>query len=219
MSDSDKKGFLDRIMSEADDSAHPFLQKIQDNIKIIALVVGTVLFLAAAYTLNTFWQERQITRANAEFEAILAQQDPDTRIRELETFLDKAPDRLKGAIFLEKARTSMNVEDFSRAADNFGHLGRIDRDMRPVALLGRAKAYELMEEHDQALRILQEEAAAIPDEFLAQYLTLLSFNAERAGNYQIALDAYERLKDEAQGADVGFIDYKIETLRQKLSSE
>ncbi len=218
MSESDKKGFLERIMSEADDSAHPFLQKIQDNIKIIFLVVGLVLFIAAAYSLNSFWQERKINQANSQMQAIMAQDNPKARVAELETFLDNAPNRLKGAILMEMARASMDMGEYERAADSFGKLSSFDRDMRPVALLGKAKAYELMEEHGQALRTLQEESAAIPDEFKVQYLNLLSFNAERAGDYASALDAYERLKEGAQATDIGFIEYKIETLRQKLSN-
>jgi cytochrome c-type biogenesis protein CcmH/NrfG len=216
MSESEKKGLLDRIMSEADDSAHPILQKIQEHIYKIVLVLGLVLFIAAAYSLHSFWQERKINLANAEMEAIMVQADPHARMSQLETFLDKAPDRLKGAIFLEMARTSMDMEEYEKAADSFGQLGKFDRDMRPVALLGKAKAYELMEEHGRALRTLQEESSAIPDEFQVQYLNLMSFNAERAGDYAAALDAYERLKDKVQGSEIDFIEYKIKILRQKL---
>lgn len=216
MSESEKKGLLDRIMSEADDSAHPILQKIQEHIYKIVLVLGLVLFIAAAYSLHSFWQERKINLANAEMEEIMVQADPHARMSQLETFLNKAPDRLKGAIFLEMARTSMDMEEYEKAADSFGQLGKFDRDMRPVALLGKAKAYELMEEHGRALRALQEESSAIPDEFQVQYLNLMSFNAERAGDYAAALDAYERLKDKAQGTEIDFIEYKIKTLRQKL---
>jgi cytochrome c-type biogenesis protein CcmH/NrfG len=215
MSESDKKGFLDRIMSEADDSTHPFLQKIQDNIRIILLVVGTVLLAAAIYTLNSLWQDRKVSQANSRLEVIMAQDSHETRISRLEAFLGEAPGRLKGAILLELARTSMETGDFDKAAQSFRELGRLDRDMRPVALLGQAKAYELMEEHAQALRLLQEESAAIPDEFEAQYLSLLSFNAEKAGEYAVALEAYQGLRDMARG-DTGFIDYKIETLSHKL---
>jgi tetratricopeptide (TPR) repeat protein len=211
MSESDKKGFLDRIMSEADDSTHPFLQKIQDNIKIIVLVVGTILFVAAAYTLNSLWQDRKINLANAQLETIMAMDNHETRMSELGAFLEKAPNRLKGAILLEMAKTSMDTGNYEKAAESFGQLAGVDRDMRPVAFLGQAKAYELMEEHGRALRLLQEESAAIPDEFQVQYLTLLSFNAEKSGEYDAALEAYRGLKDKARG-DAGFIEYKIEFL-------
>ncbi len=219
MSDSGKKGFLDRIMSEADDTAHPFLQKIQDNIKIILLVVGSVLFIAAAYSLNSFWQERKVNLANAQLEAILVQEEPDVRLTELQAFLSQAPDRMKGAILLEIARTSISVEEYPNAAESFRELARLDPDMRPIALLGRAKAYELMEDYAEALALLKDESDSIPDEFKNQYLTMLSFNAEHAGDYSAALDAYKRLKDLAQGADVGFIDFKINSLRQKISNQ
>ncbi len=218
MSESEKKGFLDRIMSEADDSAHPFLQKIQDNIKIIALIAGSILFVAAAYALNSLWQDRKINLANTEFESILVHDEPEVRLSELKSFLDKAPARLKGAILLEMARTSMDLEEYEKAAHSFVQLGSLDPDMRPVALLGQAKAYELMEDYGRAMKILQEESSRVPDEFQVQYLTLLSFNAERAGDYAAALNAYKGLEEEAQGMDAGFIEYKIKSLNQQLSN-
>ncbi|MFP4108921.1 MAG: tetratricopeptide repeat protein [Desulfonatronovibrio sp.] len=218
MSDAEKKGFIDRIMSEADDSAHPFLQKIQDNLRIILAVTGIILFVAAAYSLNSFWQERKINQANSQLETILAVEEPESRISQLETFLDQAPERLKGAILLEMARTSMNTGEYSTASDSFEQLGRLDPEMRPVALLGRAKAFELMQDYEQAVSILQNESSDIPDEFRVQYLNLLSFNAENAGDYPTALKAYEDLKEEARDNDLGFLEYKIATIRQKLSN-
>lgn len=218
MSEGEKKGFIDRLMSEADESAHPFLQKIQDNIRIILAVTGIVLFVAAAYSLNSLWQERKINQANSRLETILAVKEPESRISRLEAFLGQAPERLKGAILLEMARTSMNTEEYGTAIDSFEQLGRLDPEMRPVSLLGRAKALELMQDYKKALNILQKESSDIPDEFRVQYLNLLSFNAENAGDYPAALDAYEDLKENAEDSDVGFLEYKIATIRQKLSN-
>ncbi|WP_028575548.1 tetratricopeptide repeat protein [Desulfonatronovibrio hydrogenovorans] len=218
MSESYKKGFLDRIMSEADDSAHPFLQKIQDNIKLIVLVVGSVLAIAAVYSIHSFWQERKISNINAELTSIMAEESAETRLALLQGFLGQAPDRLKGAIVLELAGTSMNLEKFQDAADYFAQLGQLDRDMRPVAILGQAKAYELLGDYERAVATLKQREAQIPGEFKNQYLTLLSFNAERAGDYQTALEAYQKLKDDVQGTDPGFIEYKIDQLRLKISS-
>lgn len=210
MSESQKKGFLDRIMSEADDSAHPFLEKVQEHIRTIVLVVGTILFVVAAYSLYNLWQDRKITQANSQLESIMTEQDPEERLSMLSGFFSQAPDRLKGAIILEKARTNMDLENYEQAALAFEQLGRISRSMNPVSILGMAKAFEMMNNHEQAVNVLKSNP--LPDEFKSQYLVLLSFNAERAGDYSTALDAYQRLKQEAQGADVGFIEYKIEVL-------
>lgn len=218
MSEGEKKGLIDRIMSEADDSAHPFLQKIQDNLRIILVVASIVLFAAAVYSLNSFWQERKINQANSRLETILAVEEPESRISRLENFLSQAPDRLKGAILLEMARTSMNTEEYSTAIDSFEQLGRLDPEMRPVALLGRAKSLELMQDYEQALNVLQEESSNIPDEFRTQYLNLVAFNAENSGDYPAALEAYEDLKENAGDNDLGFLEYKIATIRQKLSN-
>ncbi|MCA1744013.1 MAG: tetratricopeptide repeat protein [Desulfovibrionales bacterium] len=212
MTETPKKGFLDRIMSEADDSAHPFLEKIQENIKLIGIIAAAAIIIFSVYSLNSFWQERKISQANSKLESILSQEDPESRLSMLEEYLTEAPDRVKGAILLETARTSMNMEDYSRAADSFNQLSDLDSDMRPIAVLGSAKAYELKGNNQQAVDTLKNES--LPDEFKVQYLTLLSFNAEKAGDNALALDAYEKLLKEAQGADVGFIEYKIELLSQ-----
>lgn len=212
MTEPHRKGFLDRIMSEADDSAHPFLEKIQENIKLIGIVVAAVILFFSAYSLNSFWQERKVSQANLKIESIMSQEDPEIRLSMLQEYLPQAPSRVKGAILLETARTSMNMEDYSRAADAFNQLADLDRDMRPIAILGSAKAYELKGNNQQAVNTLKN--ASLPDEFKVQYLTLLSFNAEKAGDNSLALDAYKQLLEEAQGADVGFIEYKIELLSQ-----
>lgn len=214
MTETPKKGFIDRIMSEADDSAHPFLEKIQENIKWIGIVAVAAVLIVSAYSLNSFWQERKISQANSKLESILNQEDPESRLSMLENYLPEAPARVKGAILLETARTSMNLEDYSKAADSFNKLSDLDSDMRPVAILGSAKAYELNGNNQQAVNILQN--GSVPDEFKVQYLTLLSFNAEKAGENTLALDAYKQLLQEAQGADVGFIEYKIERLSQNI---
>ncbi len=218
MSERDKKGVLDRIMSEADDSAHPFLQKIQDNLRTIVLVVGTIIFVAAAYSINSFWQERKVSQANSRLEAIMTKDDPRERVAGLEDFLNSAPERLKGAMLLEIARSSMNLQEYERAAASFSELARLDRDMRPVAILGRAKAFELMGEHYRALSELKDNSEQIPQEFRIQYYTLLAFNAERARDYSAAMEAYQSLKNLARGEDTGFIEFKINQLQQKISN-
>ncbi|RQD65497.1 tetratricopeptide repeat protein [Desulfonatronovibrio magnus] len=216
MSESEKKGFLDRIMSEADSSAHPFLEKIQEHIRTIVLVVGTVLLVAVVYSSYTFWEDRKVTRANNELENILSQDSSSARLSMLQEFSNHAPKRLHGAILLEKARIHMNMENFASAAADFKQLGQIDPDMHPVAVLGQAKAHELSGDHQQALEILKN--SSLPGDFQHQYLSLLSFNAEQSGDYAAALDAYQKLMEHSQDMDTGFIEFKIEQLQQKIQS-
>ncbi|MFW5731371.1 MAG: hypothetical protein ACOCV7_06935, partial [Desulfonatronovibrionaceae bacterium] len=87
MSDNPQKGFLDRLISEADDSAHPFLEKIRDHIRTIVVVITVILVSAAGYSLYSFLQDRKVSAANQELESVLSIKDPDQRIAGLKEFL------------------------------------------------------------------------------------------------------------------------------------
>jgi len=214
-----KKGFLDRIMSEADESAHPLLQKIQEHQKTIIFVIGTVLVLAAVYSGYTFFQERTKQQALEEINRILAIDDNEDRISALESFLDGAPKAMQGGALLELTRIYMDTGRYEKAADAFNRLGEKDKSLRPVAVLGQAKAFELMNESGRSLEVLEKAQEEITPEFRNQYYTRLAFVAEQAGNYSRALEAYERLKQETHGTDPGFIRYKMDSLRQMIEEK
>ncbi|GEM_PF-1001464 len=214
-----KKGFLDRIMSEADESAHPLLHKIQEHQNTIILVIVTVLVLAAVYSGYTFFQERTKQQALDEMNRILAIDDTEDRVSALETFLDTAPKAMQGGALLELTRIYMDKGRYEKAADAFNRLGEKDKALRPVAVLGQAKALELMNESGRSLEVLEKAEEEIPREFRNQYYTKLAYVAEQAGNYSRALEAYERLKQETHATDPGFIRYKMDSLRQMIEEK
>jgi len=214
-----KKGLLDRLMSEADETAHPLLHKIQEYQNIILVVVVAVVIGAASYSGYTFFTERAQQQAQEEMNEILAMQDQDERIQALENFLEGAPSAMQGGALLELTRVYMETGKYQQAADAFNRLEKKDDSLQPLALLGRAKAFELMQDYSSALEILQNASGDIPREFENQYHTQIAFVAEQAGNYQLALDSYQNLKELAHGTDAGFIRYKIDSLRKKTEQQ
>ena len=214
-----KKGLLDRLMSEADETAHPLLHKIQEYQNIILVVVVAVVIGAASYSGYTFFTERAQQQAQEEMNEILAMQDQDERIQALENFLEGAPSAMQGGALLELTRVYMETGKYQQAADAFNRLEKKDDSLQPLALLGRAKAFELMQDYSSALEILQNAAGDIPREFENQYHTQKAFVAEQAGDYQQALESYQSLKELAHGADDGFIRYKIDSLRKKTEQQ
>ena len=214
-----KKGLLDRLMSEADETAHPLLHKIQEYQKIILTVFVAVVIGAASYSGYIFFAERAQQQAQNEMNEILAMQNQDERIQALESFLEGAPSAMQGGALLELTRTYMETGKYQQAAEAFSRLEKKDDSLQPLALLGRAKAFELMQDYSRALEILQDFADEIPGEFENQYHTQKAFVAEQAGNYQQALDSYQSLKELAHGTDAGFIRYKIDSLRKKTEQQ
>ncbi len=211
-----KKGFLDKIMSEADETAHPLLQKIQEHQKLIILVLATIVVVAAVYSGYNFFQERAQQQALQEMNRIMAIQAERERLEALNDFLDRAPQTMRGGVLLEITRIHMDAGRYEQASSSFERLGEVDRTLRPVAVLGQAKALEFLEEYGRALEVLEEGEGEIPLEFTNQFNVQKAFVAEQAGEYTKALEAYENLLFEAQGIDDGFIQYKIENLRQKI---
>jgi len=214
-----KKGFLDRLMSEADETAHPLLHKIQEYQKVILTVFVAVVIGAASYSGYTFFTERAQQQAQEEMNEILAMQDRDERAQALERFLEEAPGAMQGGALLELTRVYMETGKYQQAADAFSRLEKKDDSLQPLALLGRARAYELMHDYSGALEILQDAADDIPREFENQYHTQKAFAAEQAGNYQQALDSYRNLQELAHGTDAGFIRYKIDSLQKKTEQQ
>lgn len=214
-----KKGLLDRLMSEADETAHPLLHKIQEYQTIILTVVVAVVIGAASYSGYTFFTERAQQQAQEEINEILAMQDQEERIQALENFLEGAPGAMQGGALLELTRIYMDTGKYQQAAESFNQLEQKDDSLQPLALLGRAKAYELMQDYSRALDILQEAEDRIPREFANQYHTQKAFVAEQAGNYQQSLESYQTLKEQAQGADDGFIRYKMDRLEKKIEQQ
>ncbi len=217
MTDPEKrKGFLDRLMSEADETAHPILRTIQEYQNIIISVVAVVLIVSIGYSGYTFYQERQQEQASERLNEILAIQDQEDRIQALEDFLETAPSAIHDGILLELAHLYMQTERYQEAAQSFQRLEKEQENIQPIAVLGRAKALELQGEYQHSLQILEDAREDIPEEFRNQHRVQVAFVAEQTGNYRQALEAYKELRDHAQGMDVGFFDYKIQTLQNKL---
>ena len=132
--------------------------------------------------------------------------------------MKKAPEPLKIGVQLELARVYMQNKDYKQAAQTFGRLQEVDEIFRPVAVLGQVKALELDKQYAQALEILEKNKQAIPKEYSDQVAQRIAFLAEKVEDWPKALAAYEELKANAQGVETKFFDYKIQTLKKKVSS-
>jgi len=213
--------FMQQIESEADSTLHPLLEKILNNLKLIGLIIGGIVLIAAGISGYKLYQNHRAEQARAELGQILSVQDPGTRAEELADFATNAPSNLAAGVKLELARTLMQNKDYKQAAQEFAKLQKLDKDLLPIAVLAQAKALQLADDYAQALEVLEKYKDKIPEEYNRPLKNMLAFCAEKSQNWQKALSAYQELKSESsmvQGQGrTGFFDFKIKQMQEKTA--
>jgi predicted negative regulator of RcsB-dependent stress response len=214
-----KKTIIQEIEEEVDETIHPFLEKILNNLKPIGLTIAAIVLGAGLYSGYDFYQQSQQEKAANELGNLLAIKDNKARAEKLEVFLTGAPDNLKIGVQLELARTYMDSKDYDKAAQVFARLAGVEDDsLKPVAILGQVKALEFSKQYAQALEILEKNKQDFPGEYNEQVTQRVAFLAEKVEDWTKALAAYEELKAGAEGGETKFFDYKIQVLKKKVSS-
>jgi len=216
-----EKNLIQEIEEEVDETIHPFLEKILNNIKPIGFAIAAIVLAAGLYSGYNFYQQSRQEKATNELGKILAQKDDKAKVNALKGFLKVAPEELKISVQLELARIYIQNKDYEQAARVFGELAtaqEVDEHLKRVAVLGQSKALELNKQYAQALEVLEKNKEAFPKEYNEQVAQRIAFLAEKTKDWAKALAAYEELKASVQGGETKFFDYKIQTLKKKISS-
>ncbi|MFP4167552.1 MAG: tetratricopeptide repeat protein [Desulfonatronovibrionaceae bacterium] len=213
--------FAQQIESEADSTTNPILEKILNNLRLIGITLGGIILIAAAYSGHRLYQDHQAEQASAKLNEIQALEDPAARAENLAEFTENAPKDVAVAVQLELARALMQTQDFEAAAREFSALGNMDGDLRPIAILGRAKALQLAGKYEEAFNMLVENRDKMPEAYDRALQNMLAFAAEKSGHWDAALSAYQELKAasgmlQEQGKS-GFFDYKIQQMQEKVA--
>lgn len=213
--------FMQQIESEADSTLHPLLEKILNNLKLIGLIIGGIVLIAAGISGYKLYQNHRAEQATARLGEILSVEAPGARAEKLAEFAQNAPSNLAAGIELELARSLMQNKDYKQAAKTFADLKNMDEDLLPIAVLGQAKALQLAGDYGRALKVLEEHKGKLPKEYKRPLKNMLAFCAEKSQNWQKALAAYQELKSEssmAQGQGrTGFFDFKIKQMQEKTA--
>jgi predicted negative regulator of RcsB-dependent stress response len=202
---------------------HPLLQKIYEHIKTIAMVIGGIILIAACFSGYQFYHQHRLNKAQAEFGDILAQEATQEKIQKLKTFLDKAPGKMRQAVFFELASTSMQNKNFAQATTYWEQLKNHTKDIniQTVAALGQAKSCRLQGQYPKALEILESILPKAPKPYHQSIYTDMATTAELDKNWQKALTAYKEIQSSQNlmNQQDSYIEYKITQLEQKVSNE
>jgi hypothetical protein len=115
MSEQEKeKTIIQEIEEEVDETIHPFLEKILNNLKPIGITIAAIVLAAGLYSGYNFYQQSQQEKAANELGKILALKDNKAKADALEAFLKKTPEALKVGVQLEMARVICKTRLISR---------------------------------------------------------------------------------------------------------
>lgn len=199
------------------DDLHPLLRKITENLKLIGVVLGAIVLVAAGYSGFTLFKQRQIAAAQNELGQILTQQNPEQAAQAMADFLPQAPSSMRQGVRLEMARLSMEAEDYAQAQNAWqGLLDSTPSEdpLHTVATFGLAKTQRLQDQPENALQTLEDIRGDIAEPYRQFLLTELAATAEAAQEWQTAISTYKTLRDSQDTRQKDFLEYKINQLQK-----
>jgi len=195
---------------------------LTDNIKVIGLVLAVIIVVAAVFSGYTYYKTQTLRNAKQQVDQIMSENSGQERIEALESFVPQAPKTMQTALHLQLAKLCMQEEDFERAASHWEYIEKnaADQDLQTIAALGRATAFAAMKKTQEALKLLQKTVENAPKRYHRTLNMKLATIAENAGQWKLALSAYQNLTDmtalTAQRDE--FIQHKIQTIQDKIQT-
>ena len=203
-------GAPEEAATEAAEEQHPILKWAQDHAKPLIAAVTVVILIAAGYAFVDYYQDRQFEKAKVELSRILTQTQGEQAAEELAEYAEDAPEPLRMSALLELAATYERLENYDAAAKTWDTVAaEAGNDFSIPARLGRPKSLARSGEIEKALAELDNLQQEAPESYSQIIKLSIASAAERAGDYQRALQAYKSIRQDTQGGQQAFIDYKI----------
>lgn len=216
---SSKQTEAQPVTSEINEQVSPLIKKITENLKQIGIVFGAIILVAAGVTGYRYYRIQSLEKGRAQLGSIMLQADPGQRAVALEDFLSEAPKKMRPAIRLQLASQAMDSGQHQLAAKYWESIAsKTDNpDLRVIARIGLAKTMHLQGQSAKGLKALNQLSQQAPERYREQINQALANMAEAAGDWNAALQAYERLKSDSglTGGNSGYLKYKINQLQQK----
>ncbi len=199
------------------DGQNTFQHFILTQWRVLTALVVAVLLAVAGYSYYQHVHQQARVQAENALGLIIANKTGPERLNSLEAFLKTAPSSIKDAVLLEIARTSMDQNNFERAAQAWGDVAlTAPEGMSTVAAIGQATTLAQAGNKDKAVTLLAALLPKAPQALQIPVARQLASLAEDAGKYPEAIAAYERLKEAAGNAgNKSFYDNKIADLKSK----
>ncbi|SDN31220.1 ChAPs (Chs5p-Arf1p-binding protein) [Desulfonauticus submarinus] len=205
---------LEQIEAEVDETVHPLLEKILNNIKPIAYTLGAIVLAVGIYSGVKYYQTQTLQKAKNELGVILV--SSKNKAQDLENFLNKAPDRLKPAVYIELAKIYVAQKQEQKALNVFKKLENMDVDIYPICILTEVNLLIDKDKYKTAYQLLKSAEDKIPSDYKKEVLYKKAFLAEKTRDLKNAYAFYQELKTLSQGEDTTYLDYKLKKIEEEM---
>jgi hypothetical protein len=202
---------LDALEAGVEESLHPALQWIVAHIKLIVGVVAALLLVVGSLAAYKAVSKTRLEQSRAELGALVAEADPAKRAEALAAFAAQAPESLRATALLEQAASLSAAGRHDDAAAVWVQIG--GADLGAVPGFGQAAELSRAGRHAEAQAVLEGMRQNLPKAYTMLLLERLAYEAEKAGDPNAAIAAWEAMLAENQGGSSAFITAKIKTLR------
>lgn len=209
---------LGALAGEVDESLHPLLKAVVDNVKLIVGVVAVLILAVGGYAAYDAVQTSNLAEGREKLASIVAQEDAAKRVEALRAFASEAPGDMATSVRLELAEALSAAGDHEGAAALWKELmAKNAADLNVVAALGHAAELSRAGKHADSAAALKALKASAPKGYEALILQRLAYESELSGDAQAALSAWEDLAAANETTDNAFIQSKIARLRAGLA--
>jgi len=216
----EKNPLAERIAVEVGSESRRLFEKIAEQWRLIAGLVGIFLVLAAAYGGYGAYQERRLTLAEQELSRVVLETQGPERLFALEGLQGALPKALLPRYWLESAKAAQEQENWGKALEFWKKLADGGPDhWALLGQLGQGSTLLRLGKPREAVEELERLRARAPESMLPVVLLQLAEAAETAEDWERALTAYERLGAMDKAAHPGFLEFKTAEIRQRLEGD
>lgn len=217
--DESASPFLRDIQAEVSAESAPLLQFITRYAGAIAGVVLILLLALGGMAVWNWYHTGKQEEARQELARINAQLKGKDRDAALSRLAADAPDSTKLFIYMSLGQSAQENGDPVLAADAYARAARLDGDgaLGLTAALGSVGSLLMQNENAQALALLQELEARLPESRRSvQLRQMLAEAASRAGQTELAARTYRSLAEEVKTPEAAYFRARADALAAEL---
>lgn len=211
--------FMRDIQSEVSAESAPLLQFITRYAGVIAGVVLMLLLVLGGMAIWNWYHSGKQEEARQELARINAQLKGKDRDAALAKLAENAPASTRLFIYMSLGQSAQENGNPVLAADAYAKAAKLDGDgaLGLTAALGSVGSLLMQNENEQALALLQELEARLPESRRSvQLRQMLAEAATRAGKTELAYKTYLGLAEEVKTPEAAYFRSRANALGAEL---
>lgn len=217
-----ESGLLGGIHNEVGAESAPLLEFITRHAPVLAGIVLALLLILGGMAVWNWYHGVKQKEAREEMDRINTQLKGADKNQALAKLAENAPDSVKLFIYMSLGQSAQENGDPVLAAEAYAKAAKLDGDgaLGLTAALGSVSSLLMQQEFPQALALLQELEAKLPESRKSPALRqMLAEAAYHAGKLELAQKTYEALGQETQTPQGAYFRSRARAIAQEMAAK